>query len=548
MTAIRLAIIGACGRGAAFKRALDAIPDLKVTAVCDLDSAGLKQAAADLGAAHAFTDYQELLEHAPVDAVLLGTPMPLHVPQSIAALQRNIHVLCEVPAGVSLEECQQLVLAARRSSAIYMMAENYIYSRQNRLITELVRRGLFGTPYFADGEYLHELKELNEKTPWRRRWQTGINGITYGTHSLGPILQWMPNDRVVAVSCAGSGHHYKDPRGNEYENEDAVVMLCKMASGGLVKIRVDMLSDRPHAMTNYQLQGTDGCYESARALGEPDRIWLRARNPSPDRWENLADLENEFLPADIRHAHDAANAMGHGGGDYFELLDFVQAIRGERPPTVGIDQAMDMTLPGLLSQRSIAEGGKWIAVPDSREWKPDYRFPKPSLHMRLPDHRLEKLPLDLPAEYRLRQYEARDADDYIALMHAGDLGAWDAARVQSTFEATLHEGLFIVEHLPTQKAVATAMALHRPTDLHPHGGELGWVACHPDHRGKRLGQLACAAVINLFLARGYREIYLLTDDFRLPAIQTYLRLGFEPMRFSEEMHSRWQAIENALQR
>ena len=99
------------------------------------------------------------------------------------------------------------------------------------------------------------------------------------------------SDRAVSVCCAGSGHHYKDPRGDLYENEDTCVMLCKMASGGLVKIRVDMLSDRPHAMENYQLQGTDGCYESARAPGEKDRVWLRSRCESADEWLDLATLE-----------------------------------------------------------------------------------------------------------------------------------------------------------------------------------------------------------------------------------------------------------------
>jgi len=49
-------------------------------------------------------------------------------------------------------------------------------------------------------------------------------------------------------------------------------MLCKMALGGPVKIRLDMLSNRPHHMTNYQLQGADGCYESARASGEANEI------------------------------------------------------------------------------------------------------------------------------------------------------------------------------------------------------------------------------------------------------------------------------------
>ena len=177
-----------------------------------------------------------------------------------------------------------------------MMAENYTYIRSNVLVREIVRQGLFGTPYYGEGEYLHELKGLNEKTVWRRKWQNGIEGITYGTHSLGPLLQWMPDDRVVEVACRGSGHHYVDPRGDEYEAQESGVMLCQMANGGLVKIRVDMLSDRPHAMTNYQFQGTDGCYESARAAGEKNRIWLRSKSSDPNEWMDLADLEEEFTP------------------------------------------------------------------------------------------------------------------------------------------------------------------------------------------------------------------------------------------------------------
>jgi predicted dehydrogenase len=249
-----------------------------------------------------------------------------------------------------------------------MMAENYTYTRPNVLIRELVRRGLFGKPYYAEGEYIHELKGLNEQTPWRRKWQTGINGNTYPTHSLGPILQWMPGDRVVAVSCVGSGHHYRDPRGDLYENEDSTLTLCKMQSGGLVKLRLDMLSDRPHAMMNYQLQGTEGAYESARAQGEKNRIWLRSLCANREEWLALETLEQEFLPESWKQADATAQQAGHGGGDYFEILDFVEAVRGVRPSPIDIDAAMEMTLPGLISQQSISQHGAWLPVPDSRQW------------------------------------------------------------------------------------------------------------------------------------------------------------------------------------
>jgi len=186
-------------------------------------------------------------------------------------------------------------------------------------------------------------------------------------------LQWMQGDRVVRVCCEGSGHHYSDPRGEEYA-QDTSVMLCKTAKGALIKIRVDMISDRPHAMTNYQLQGTDGCYESSRG-GEFDRakIWLRKLSKDI-KWLDVETLMNvdsiakQYLPEGWRNPSKEALKAGPGGGDYFEILDFVNAITGKSPAPIGIHEAMDMTLPGLMSQRSIQEGGRWIDVPDSRKW------------------------------------------------------------------------------------------------------------------------------------------------------------------------------------
>ncbi len=278
---LKIGIVGAVGRGASFRAPFDAHPATTLHAVCDIRADALPEAARTLGVAEMYTDYEQMLDKSGVDAVVIGTPMQFHAPQAIMALERDVHVLCEVTAGVSIDECRALVDAANRSSAVYMMAENYTYIKSNVLVKALVRQGLFGDVYYAEGEYLHELKELNEITKWRRHWQTGIDGVTYPTHSLGPVLQWM-DDRVERVACEGSGHHYRDPRGDLYENQDSVVMLAKTAKGGLIKIRVDMLSNRPHAMTNYALQGTTGCYESARSRLEPNKIWLDGSMPGPE--------------------------------------------------------------------------------------------------------------------------------------------------------------------------------------------------------------------------------------------------------------------------
>ena len=74
------------------------------------------------------------------------------------------------------------------------------------------------------------------------------------------------------------------------------------------------------------------------------------------------------MPEMWRNPSEDALKAGHGGGDYFEVLDFLNAITGKAPCPIGIHAAMDMTLPGLISQTSIASDGAWLEVPDSRTW------------------------------------------------------------------------------------------------------------------------------------------------------------------------------------
>jgi len=96
------------------------------------------------------------------------------------------------------------------------------------------------------------------------------------------------------------------------------------------------------------------------------RIWLANRSEKHG-WEPLENLQ-DFLPDYWKNPPAEALRAGHGGGDWWEVQDFVDAIREERESPIGIDLAMDMTLPGLVSQASISQGATWVAVPDSRNW------------------------------------------------------------------------------------------------------------------------------------------------------------------------------------
>ena len=136
-----------------------------------------------------------------------------------------------------------------------------------------------------------------------------------------------------------------------------------------MQVRLDMLSDRPDRMSYFELQGTHGCYESTHADGLPNLIWLAEFGTDRKQWRQM---DEQFilghLPAEVSREWEAARQAGHHGSDHFVAKAFVNALVEDRDMPVGIHKAMDLTLPGLVSQQSIAQGGAWLPVPDSRQW------------------------------------------------------------------------------------------------------------------------------------------------------------------------------------
>jgi predicted dehydrogenase len=170
-----------------------AIPDVEVTALCDLHEGLLKEQAEKFNIPRTYRIYEDMLE-SDIDAVVVSTPMQLHVQQTIQALEAGKHVMCEVTAGVTMDELWWLKEAVEKhSDKVFMFAENYCYIPTNQLIANMVNQGMFGEIYFGEGEYIHDIKHLaygfnrrvpgeqaaSNKTSWRNYWQFGKRGIFY---------------------------------------------------------------------------------------------------------------------------------------------------------------------------------------------------------------------------------------------------------------------------------------------------------------------------------------------------------------------------------
>ncbi len=362
---IKVGIVGV--RGMSVVTAMKAMPnDVKINAICDLSSDALENMKKQIGDEElkCYRVYEDMLEEADIDAVVISTPMQCHVPQAILALQAGKHVMCEVTAAVTMDELWWLIENVEKSGKIYMYAENYCYMPEVQLVRQMVKKGYFGEIYYGEGEYTHDctcIRNWNNKPGWRSYWQMGTRGSFYPTHSLGPVMQCFDDDRIVSVASFSPGNH--NPYG--LRNDDLTQTLCQLESGKLVKIRVDTISPRPHNMTYYQIQGTKGCYEAPRGLGDVAKVAV-ATEENPDgysTWRPLSDF-NDLLPE--RFKSGAGDNAGHGGGDYYIVADFIEAIKTGKQPELNVYKAAEWTSVALLSQLSVTNNGRIMEVPNFR--------------------------------------------------------------------------------------------------------------------------------------------------------------------------------------
>jgi predicted dehydrogenase len=120
-------------------------PELRVTAVCDVDQRHLDEARDRTdGKAAAFRDYRALLDRADVDAVLIATPDHWHALVAIAACEAGKDVYCEKPLTLTIAEGRRMVAAARRTGRVFQTGSQQRSDRRFRWACELVRNGRLG--------------------------------------------------------------------------------------------------------------------------------------------------------------------------------------------------------------------------------------------------------------------------------------------------------------------------------------------------------------------------------------------------------------------
>ena len=109
---------------------------------------------------------------------------------------------------------------------------------------------------------------------------------------------------------------------------------------------------------------------------------------------------------------------------------------------------------------------------------------QPQLRMVWPAASRRQCPAVHPAAgYSVRTFRAGDEQAFLSLMSLMDFDPWDDAKLDYNMSRIIPDGWFFATD-PSDRVVATAMCLHNYTGRSPFTGDVGWVACHPEHRGR----------------------------------------------------------------
>lgn len=169
----------------------------------------------------------------------------------------------------------------------------------------------------------------------------------------------------------------------------------------------------------------------------------------------------------------------------------------------------------------------------------------PQLEMRHPH--LDDIPtISLPDGHTIRTYLRGDEAAWAAIMNECIGSGWTAERCRASliekpqFEP---EGLFFA--VCGGQPVGTACAWRNAAEER-QVGYVHMVGVLRAHRGKRLGWAVTVEVLSYLKRRTFSEARLLTDDFRLSAIRSYLGVGFEPLLTHESHPERWKKVYEQL--
>ncbi|HET7225963.1 MAG TPA: Gfo/Idh/MocA family oxidoreductase [Candidatus Eisenbacteria bacterium] len=332
-------------------------PDFEVVAIAGGQPEKTANIAAELGIPQAFGDWRELLRDVPVDLVSVVTPVDLHHPMAMAALEAGAHVLCEKPTALHRFQAAEIRDRAASLGRVAAINHEFRFQPARRRALELVKDGAIGTPRRGEilGRYAIWARPESRGMTWLSDAARG-GGIlgALGSHHTDCLRTFLgePSTALasVRVDQPRRGPVAGQPVAATASADDAVTVHYEFA-GGATAI-VDLEACVPYRWERFEIHGTEA---SLRWDETGERLWRLAVGHEPEAVE---------IPERLR----LARAEGEPAllAPFGVLLDrLARALKGEERMAPDFDDAVAVQCALDAVRESGAAGGRvHIAIPE----------------------------------------------------------------------------------------------------------------------------------------------------------------------------------------
>lgn len=197
----RIGVIGLGIMGEQYARIYNAHPLANVTAICNRRRERLDAVGDKYGIKARYTDYAEMLDDAPLDAVCVATPDFAHYEPVKAALLAGKHVLCEKPFTTLLSEADELLaLSNSRPRQKLQVAFNHRWLSSYYHGYATIRQGAIGRAVAGYARKNDTIHVSTEMITWASR-STPIHFL--GAHDI-DLMRWFFASEPVEVHAYGA--------------------------------------------------------------------------------------------------------------------------------------------------------------------------------------------------------------------------------------------------------------------------------------------------------------------------------------------------------
>jgi predicted dehydrogenase len=397
---VNVAVVGFHSRGMAHIQGFATLPNVRITALCDVDERLFPNAVAEVerlagNRPSTEIDMRRLLERKDIDAISLATPDYWHALQTIWACQAGKDVYVEKPVSFTVVEGRRMVEAARKYKRMVQAGTNMRSSPGARAVARMLNEGKMGQVYRATTDFskprasIGQIKESSVPpgvhwdlylgpSPyrpftvnrfhygWHYFWDTAPGEVAnIGVHSL-DICRWGMGKNVhpVKIHCTGGTFVWD----SEQETPNVMLGTLEYADGSLIDWEVSNLySPTP---------GRGTIFYTSEGYVTGGRGWKAVRGKiSPANRKHPAGIDQTNMNASFPEASyspgPAIDASAESRASHFE--NFITAVRSRKVEDLHCDilEGHLSTTLAQLSTISYRLGRKLVFNPETERFVND---------------------------------------------------------------------------------------------------------------------------------------------------------------------------------